>query len=113
MSTLASNPIGGLGSILSDADQGWKASAACSDPTIDPEIFHATGATSPEVRRAKAVCRGCPVQMQCLKWALDTEEPHGILGGATIRQRRAILRKRALGTSDQSLPAHHTKPLTA
>lgn len=40
-----------------------------------------------EVRRAKSVCEGCPVREDCLEWALDNDEQHGIWGGMTKRER--------------------------
>jgi WhiB family transcriptional regulator, redox-sensing transcriptional regulator len=41
-------------------------------------------------REAKAVCMQCPVRAQCLQYALDNEIVHGIFGGLSDRQRRAI-----------------------
>jgi WhiB family redox-sensing transcriptional regulator len=45
--------------------------------------------------RAKAICAGCPVQPQCLDHALAIQEPHGIWGGLTENERRAVLELRA------------------
>ncbi|WP_225801762.1 WhiB family transcriptional regulator [Streptomyces sp. NK15101] len=44
--------------------------------------------------RAKAVCFGCPVQAECLAYALDRRVEHGVWGGMTERERRALLRRR-------------------
>jgi WhiB family redox-sensing transcriptional regulator len=44
---------------------------------------------------AKALCRQCPHQAECLEWALKTGQPSAIWGGATEKERRAILRKRS------------------
>lgn len=38
---------------------------------------------------AKELCAGCPIVKQCLKFALNTNEPHGIWGGMTPNERRA------------------------
>ncbi len=46
-------------------------------------------------RRAKAVCRQCPVVDECLTYALDTREPHGVWGGLTEIERRDLLVRRA------------------
>jgi WhiB family redox-sensing transcriptional regulator len=40
--------------------------------------------------RAKAVCRICPLRVACLRYALDTREPHGIYGGFSVRQRTGM-----------------------
>jgi WhiB family transcriptional regulator, redox-sensing transcriptional regulator len=41
--------------------------------------------------RAKAICVGCPVRVQCLEWALATREPHGVWGGRSELERKQIL----------------------
>lgn len=60
--------------------------AACLD--VDVNTFFA--ATASARRRALAVCRGCPIRIDCLDWAVATDERFGIWGGKTERQRRAI-----------------------
>ncbi len=40
-----------------------------------------------KVRRAKAICSGCPVQAECLVMAIETRTDHGVFGGTTPRQR--------------------------
>lgn len=41
---------------------------------------------------AKTICRGCPVQADCLSWALQTPDPAFdlVAGGATYKERLAI-----------------------
>ncbi len=46
-----------------------------------------------EQRRAAAICRHCPVLLQCRADALDNRVEFGVWGGLTERQRRALLRK--------------------
>lgn len=38
--------------------------------------------------QARAVCKGCPVRVACLRWALDNNVPFGVWGGLTEMQRR-------------------------
>lgn len=45
---------------------------------------------------AKAVCRGCPVRTECLEFGLD--EPTGIWGGRTLRE-RVYIRRRLRGAT--------------
>jgi hypothetical protein len=57
---------------------------------VDPELFFATGPKADD-EAAKAICRACPVQRQCLEWALDAL-PDGVAGGFTEDERRATRR---------------------
>ena len=40
---------------------------------------------------AISVCAECPVQQDCLNYALNGEEPYGVWGGLTPKQRRQLL----------------------
>lgn len=57
----------------------------------DPDRLFVTGAAQ---REAARLCRGCPVQMECLADALDNQVEFGVWGGLTERQRRALLKRR-------------------
>lgn len=48
---------------------------------------------------AKRVCTTCPVKTECLAHALDQRIEHGVWGGMTERERRALLRRRPTVTS--------------
>lgn len=72
----------------------WAARAACR--TADPDELFVEGAAQ---SAAKAVCNGCPVRTECLAFALDRRIEYGIWGGATERERRALLRRRPTVTS--------------
>ncbi len=74
----------------------WRHRALCRDE--DPELFFPEGTTGPAARQvaeAKAVCHRCPVTSPCLTWALETEQPAGVWGGASEGERRAMARPRA------------------
>jgi WhiB family redox-sensing transcriptional regulator len=45
-------------------------------------------------KRAKLVCSGCPVRLECLAEALDNRIEWGVWGGMTERERRLLLRQR-------------------
>ncbi|WP_312099180.1 WhiB family transcriptional regulator [Corynebacterium dentalis] len=66
----------------------WVTQAHCRD--IDPEELFVKGAAQ---RKAVAICRHCPVVLQCRADALDNRVEFGVWGGMTERQRRALLRK--------------------
>lgn len=74
--------------------ESWGARAICR--TVDPEELFVEGAAQ---NRAKAVCTGCPVRTECLAYALDHRIEHGIWGGMSDRERRALLRRRPTVTS--------------
>ncbi|HEV7647286.1 MAG TPA: WhiB family transcriptional regulator [Actinophytocola sp.] len=72
----------------------WRHRAACRD--TDPELFFPISAVGPGARQAaeaKAVCARCPVREQCLRYALDNGLDHGVFGGTTERERRALTRR--------------------
>lgn len=68
-------------------DTAWRAHGACQ--TVDPETFFP--APSESVDMAVSLCRGCDVQGACLAWALEGGDCHGVWGGTTPRERRAMM----------------------
>jgi WhiB family transcriptional regulator, redox-sensing transcriptional regulator len=71
----------------------WREEGACRD--ADPELFFPismTGAALRQIEEAKRICRGCPVRVQCLAWALDNQVTDGVWGATTPQQRHAIRR---------------------
>ena len=65
----------------------WMSRAACRGE--DPELFFPIPAAGPapaQIRAAKAVCDGCPVQAICLCYAVVTSQD-GIWGGTTREER--------------------------
>jgi WhiB family redox-sensing transcriptional regulator len=70
----------------------WRMLAACK--SSDPELFFpvsATGKSLEQVTAAKAVCAVCPVRQECLAFALQTGQGHGIWGGRTAEERQQRL----------------------
>lgn len=66
----------------------------------DPELFFPDGvggAVHYQTVSAKKICAQCPLQPSCLAWALDTGQSHGVWGGATEDERRAMLRRVSSG----------------
>jgi WhiB family redox-sensing transcriptional regulator len=47
-------------------------------------------------KRALSYCAVCEVRTQCLDYAMDNNIKHGVWGGKSERQRRAIRRNRRL-----------------
>lgn len=70
----------------------WRDQSACRGE--DPDLFFPYPTELARIEDAKAVCRGCPVWMQCLQWATE-QGVEGIWGGTTEEERhRARGRKK-------------------
>ena len=61
---------------------------------LDADLFFPERGAS--TRLAKSVCRQCPVQEECLEYAVNNREKFGIWGGLSERERRAIRKKRSI-----------------
>lgn len=81
-----------------DLDADWRDQAAChrEGSTMLPVFF----SNEPrDINRAKAVCRMCPVQSDCLRWALDqpAREDFGTAGGMSEDERVDARKRRRRG----------------
>ena len=76
----------------------WQDRAACRGRDV-LLFFGPDGERRPEreIREAKAeaVCASCPVQAQCLDYALGNSIKHGIWGGLNEEERARERRRRA------------------
>ncbi len=61
----------------------------------DPELFFAESPV--DVELAKALCRTCPLRVECLAGALDRQEPWGVWGGELLVAGVVVARKRPRG----------------
>jgi WhiB family redox-sensing transcriptional regulator len=94
------------GDSLRVTDGDWRHRAGCLD--TDPELFFPTGTTGPaeqQIQDAKAICALCPVQGECLEWALDTNQDAGVWGGVDEVERRAMRRRQR--RKDPTSPIRH------
>lgn len=74
----------------------FDAGAACTEPGIDPELFHPVSQRDVvHAIAAKFICEGCPIRRECLQWALTHAET-GIWGGLTEAERSAAQRRHGL-----------------
>lgn len=64
----------------------WQDLAACLG--CDPELFFPPPKTI--ATQAKAVCQGCEVRAECLAYAIETHQKHGIWGGLAPKERRRL-----------------------
>ena len=81
---------------LANADYTWRSLAVCRG--TDPDLFFPVGTTGQalvQIARAKEVCDECPVRVECLDYAIATNQDSGIWGGLDEEQRRSIRRLNA------------------
>jgi WhiB family redox-sensing transcriptional regulator len=64
-----------------------------------PEDEPAHGTRHQGILVAKAICGSCPISFECLEYALIAEEPFGIWGGFTPKERQTILSAKKPGLS--------------
>lgn len=85
----------------------WRESAVCRQ--VDPDLwFPEAGDNGCD---AKRVCRTCPVQPECLEFAVQTVQRAGIWGGMGERELRAIRVKRGLSGPPKRVPAERVLEL--
>jgi len=67
----------------------WQSMAACTPLNagrkIDPEVFFPIPPAADS--KAKTFCKGCPVSLDCLHWALGEQETTGVLGNTNALER--------------------------
>jgi WhiB family redox-sensing transcriptional regulator len=72
-------------SLLDVSYPAWMDRAACNG--TDVNFFPEVGETA---AAARALCKDCPVREECLQWAVDRGEEHGVFGGLSAKDRRFI-----------------------
>lgn len=79
---------GSFGTVVNRED--WVQYAACG--SIYPELFFpASGASIKDARR---ICIGCPVQRECLLYALENRIAFGVWGGCSEGERQRMKLRR-------------------
>jgi WhiB family redox-sensing transcriptional regulator len=68
----------------------WMSQAACRG--LDSNIFYPDPPKRGIGIAAARACLPCPVQDECLLWALQKPEKFGVWGGTSERDREAILK---------------------
>ncbi len=76
-------------------DQRWQVRASCRGPQIKvffpPSHFERKSDRRERERRAKVICQTCVVQNDCLNYALQIGEQHGIWGGLNATERKELV----------------------
>lgn len=74
-------------------EREWRARAACRRDDVPVWLFYAWHTDYETIEAAKAVCATCPVERECLQYALDAGEEHGIFGGLGPAERGRLHRE--------------------
>jgi WhiB family redox-sensing transcriptional regulator len=76
----------------------WRAYAECRAENATyfyaPAHFERKPEKDYREGNARALCRACRVRQQCLEYALEVAESHGIWGGLNELERALLLRRR-------------------
>lgn len=82
----------------------WQHRTACTPDEID--LFYPDSESSPAAyAQAREICGMCPVRAECLEWAMDLGDDHGMWGGLTARERARLASAR--GTTMKALRREH------
>ncbi len=65
----------------------WQGRARCATVT-NPDVFFPDRNQS--TVEAKWFCKSCPVQKECLQYAIDEKIEHGVWGGMSYRGRKRL-----------------------
>jgi WhiB family transcriptional regulator, redox-sensing transcriptional regulator len=74
----------------------WWSLAACQH--VNPDLFFPISAAGPaqaQIAGAKAVCAGCAVRRDCLRYALAAGPVQGVWGGMSEEERRLLRQREA------------------
>lgn len=77
------------------AEELWQRKAACKGPQsamfFPPAHFERKEDKERRERSAKTICSQCSVRGDCLDYAIEIREPHGIWGGLNENERRVLI----------------------
>ena len=92
------------------SDTSWRKKAACLGRTDlffpshvcwvdcpdDCQAGRAEAGRYERIRKAREVCNSCHVEAECLEWALEVRFPIGFIGGRSERERKLLIKSRAM-----------------
>lgn len=85
--TYAARPFDGVNRDTPD----WTA-ALCRQ--ADPDLWFPERGHEEDAQKAKAICRRCPIALECLSYAVADPSIMGVWGGTTDDERRAMRARR-------------------
>ena len=76
-----------LSTLTKDGNKMWQFESKCTPE--DSNLFFSELAS--KVIKAKMICLGCPVQNECLDFAIKNNIEEGIFGGLTFNERKSLV----------------------
>ena len=92
--------------------QPWEKHAACQRKPSVADLFFPIRGEDDKVRLAKSICAECPVQAECLAYALAHNIRYGIWGGKSERERR-VLRRRLVAANPNRMTLEKAREIRA
>jgi len=83
-------------SAIEATTEPWRVAARCADGTGQLTALFFSEDLG-DIARAKAFCRGCEVQADCLSSAVARTEPWGVWGGELVVNGRILANRRRRG----------------
>lgn len=80
----------------------WREQALCAGK--ETNLFFPESGLNAAIRQSrmmKAFCKACPVRIDCLHYAINTEEPFGIWGGLSAKERKVVFSTYGIMTIEQ------------
>lgn len=97
MVTNRNTPIGERLSEIALTSPAWFQEAVCA--SVGGDMWFPEPGQNYFLHEAQRICRSCPVQVECLEWALAEGEKFGVYGGLTAKQREELLKQRNGGAA--------------
>ncbi|MGH9303723.1 MAG: WhiB family transcriptional regulator [Acidimicrobiales bacterium] len=89
--------------VANRGQETWQVRAACRGPQsiifFPPSHAEHKDERLLRERKAKAICGECPVEDDCLDYAIRIKEPHGIWGGHNELERKLLIERVARGAA--------------
>lgn len=94
---------------MTDTEE-WRDLARCRDGAASLTALFFSEQLD-DIARAKAFCRECPVQTDCLEAALVRREPWGVWGGELLANGKILAQKRNRGRPPKVRPPELLSPV--
>lgn len=94
----------GAARVIIYGDNEWFAKAACKGLGAEMFYLDEDDKDYSTTSGARLVCGECPVQLECLKWAVDNGEyDYGIWGGVGATQRRPGVAEKTIAKIEEQI----------
>lgn len=81
-----------IGELFRLKGEPWRDNALCLQIGVNADFDPWFPDKHKDPKVGRDVCLRCPVRADCLKWAIENGERHGVFGGFTERDRNRLMR---------------------